>query len=260
MIFDPGQKNQTISNQIVVEPAGPAKGTLVDFFVLIQTKGGKGNPRAAFSVAAIRSTDGGATWSAPVIISPLVDTLVTINGVAVRTGDVIPAFTADPSTGNLYAVWQDGGFSPTGQAKIAFSASSDGGLHWSAPIRIDQSPGDTPAFTPQVYVNSDGTIGVTYYDLENATAAQPGFTDAFIVTCPAATSDCTKGASWAAGGETRLSTSGSFDMTTAPFARGYFVGDYEGLTATGATFDPFFVMAQPIATSGLTDPFANTAK
>jgi hypothetical protein len=260
MIFDPGQKNQTISNQIVVEPAGRAKGALIDFFVLLQTKGGKGNPSTADSVAAIRSTDGGATWSAPVIISPLVDTLVTINGVPVRTGDVIPGFTADPSTGNLYAVWQDGSFSPTGQAKIAFSMSSDGGLHWSAPIRIDQSPGNTPAFTPQVHVNSDGTIGVTYYDLENATAAQPGLTDAFIVTCPAATSDCTKAASWAAGGETQLSTTGSFNMTTAPFARGYFVGDYEGLTATGTTFDPFFVMAQPIATNGLTDPFANTAK
>jgi hypothetical protein len=260
MIFDPGQKNQTIGNQIVVEPAGTAKGTLVDFFVLINTKGGKGNNRSeALSVAAIRSNDGGATWSAPVIISPLVDAPVTINGAGVRTGDTAPAFAADPSTGNLYAVWQDGSFSPTGQAKIVFSESSDGGLHWSTPIRIDQSPGNTPAFTPQVSVNSAGTIGVNYYDFENATAAQPGLTDAFIVTCPAATSDCTKAAGWAAGGETRLSTSGSFDMTTAPNAEGLFVGDYEGLTATGTTFDPFFVMAKPIATSGSTDPFANTA-
>jgi hypothetical protein len=259
MIFDPGQKNQTIDNQIVVEPAGTAKGALVDFFVLINTKGGKGNNRSeTLSVAAIRSTDGGTTWSAPVIISPLVDAPVTIDGAAVRTGDSTPSFAADPSTGNLYAVWQDGSFSPTGQAKIAFSESSDGGLHWSTPIRIDQSPGNTPAFTPQVSVNSAGTIGVSYYDFEKATAAQPGLTDAFIATCPA-TSDCTKAASWAAGGETRLSTSGSFDMTTAPNAEGFFVGDYEGLTATGATFAPFFVMAKPIATNGSTDPFANTA-
>jgi hypothetical protein len=259
MIFDPGQKSQTIANQIVVEPKGTATGALVDFFVLINTKGGKGNPSETLSVAAIRSTDGGDTWSAPVIISPLVDAPVTINGAAVRTGDIIPSVAADPATGNLYAVWQDGRFSPTGQAKVAFSESTDGGLHWSTPIRIDQSLGDTPAFTPQVYVNSAGTIGVSYYDFENATAAKPGLTDAFIVTCPAATSDCTKATSWAAGGATRLSTSGSFDMTTAPNAEGFFVGDYEGLTASGTTFDPFFVMAQPRATAGPTDPFANTA-
>ena len=259
IIYDPGQQNQTIDNQIVVDPAGPAKGTLIDGFTQILTKGGKGNPGTVNNVALIRSTDGGATWSAPVIVSHLTDAPVSINGQGVRTGDIIPAFTADPTTGNLYVVWQDGSFSPDGQAKIAFSMSSDGGLHWSTPIRIDQAPGDVPAFTPQVHVNADGTIGVTYYDLQNATAAEPGLTDAYLVTCPAATSDCSKASSWAAGGETLLSTTGSFNMTTAPNAGGYFVGDYEGLTSSGSTFDPFFVMAQPIANKGLTDPFANTA-
>ena len=184
---------------------------------------------------------------------------VTIAGHDVRTSDVLPDFAANPVNGNVYAVWQDGRFSSTGNAKIAFSQSTDGGLTWSPVIRIDQSPGSTPAFTPKIRVASDGTIGVTYYDLENATAAQPGLTDAFIAHCHSATSDCTNPASWAAGGETRLSTSGSFDMTTAPDAGGYFVGDYEGLTASGTTFKSFFVMAQPIATAGRTDVFANAA-
>jgi hypothetical protein len=258
-IYDPGQKNQTIDNQIVVEPAGAAKGTLVDGFVQILTKGGKGNNASAVSnVAVIRSADGGATWSKPVIVSQITSAPVTIAGQLVRSGDGIPAFTADPATGDLYAVWQDGRFSPDGQAKIALSRSTDGGLTWSTPVRIDQSPGDVPAFTPQVHINADGTIGVSYYDLQNATAAQPGLTDAYLVTCPA-TSDCSSAASWAAGSQTLLSTTGSFDMTTAPNAEGLFVGDYEGLTSTGSTFDPFFVMAQPIATKGPTDPFANTA-
>jgi hypothetical protein len=108
-------------------------------------------------------------------------------------------------------------------------------------------------------VASDGTIGVTYYNLQNATASQPGLTDAFIVHCQAVDSDCSAAPSWSVGGQTRLSTTGSFDMTTAPNAGGFFVGDYEGLTASGATFVPFFVMARPIATRGPTDPFASTA-
>jgi hypothetical protein len=48
-------------------------------------------------------------------------------------------------------------------------------------------------------------------------------------------------------------------MTQAPDAGGYFAGDYEGLTSSGSTFDPFFVQAAPQATTGLTDTFANTA-
>ena len=31
-----------------------------------------------------------------------------------------------------------------------------------------------------------------------------------------------------------------FDMRTAPVARGYFIGDYEGLSALGTTFYPFW--------------------
>jgi hypothetical protein len=72
-------------------------------------------------------------------------------------------------------------------------------------------------------------------------------------------SDCSKAASWAAGGETRLSTSGSFDMTTAPNAEGLFVGDYEGLTSSSTTFHASFAMSKPIAITGRTDLFANTA-
>ena len=255
IIYDPGQNDQTIDNQVVVPAAGPAKGTLFDFFAQVLNSGGKGNPGSVYNVAVIKSTDGGATWSSPVIISPLTDAPVSIAGHGVRTGDIVPSFTAGPD-GTLYAVWQDGSFSPDGQAKTAFSMSSDGGQHWSAPIRIDQSPGDTPAFTPQVHVAGNGTIGVTYYDLQNATAAKPGLTDEYLVTC---SGNCASASSWAAGGETRLSTTGSFDMTTAPDAGGYFTGDYEGLTSTGNTFDPFWVMAKPIAAKGNTDPFASNA-
>lgn len=258
IIYDPGQNNQTIDNEIVVPKTGRGAGTLFDGFTLIHNKQPK-HPITTYDVAMIHSTDGGSTWSGPTIISSLIDAPVTISGHLVRTGDILPQFTSDPRTGTLYVVWQDGRFSPTGQAKIAFSQSTDGGNTWSSPIRIDQSPGDAPAFTAQLTVNSDGTIGVTYYDLENATAAHPGNTDEFIVHCHATSADCTNAASWSAGGETRLSTTGSFDMTTAPDAVGYFTGDYEGLAASGSVFDPFWVMAQPIATKGKTDPFSNTA-
>ena len=256
VIFDPGQENQTIGNQIVVPTAGPAAGTLIDGFDLIVNFQRAISPNV-FNVALIRSADGGATWSGATIVSGLVDAPVTIAGKAVRTGDILPAWGTGP-TGTLYTAWQDGRF--TGKAAIAFSQSNDGGLTWSKPIRVDQTRGSAPAFTPQLAVASDGTVGVAYYNLENATPTAPGLTDEFIVHCHAATSDCSAAASWSAGGETRLSTTGSFDMTTAPNAGGFFVGDYEGLATSGTVFDPFFVMAKPIATRGPTDPFASTAR
>src|SRR6266571_201637 len=104
-----------------------------------------------------------------------------------------------------------------------------------------------------------GTIGLLYYDLENATAAQAGLTDAFIAHCHSSTSDCSNPTSWAAGGETRLSTSGSFNYLTAPQAGGLFLGDYDGLTSSGTTFKAFFGMSQPIATSGRSDTISNSA-
>jgi len=82
-------------------------------------------------------------------------------------------------------------------------------------------------------------------------------TDEYIIHCSA---HCGQAASWAAGGETRLNTTGSFDMTKAPNAGGFFVGDYEGLTQSGTIFDPFFIMAKPIASHGPTDPFASIAR
>jgi hypothetical protein len=54
-------------------------------------------------------------------------------------------------------------------------------------------------------------------------------------------------------------TSGSFDYTTAPNAGGLFLGDYAGLSASGSTFPAFFGMSKPIATTGRSDIFSNSA-
>jgi hypothetical protein len=259
VIFDPGEKNQTIGNQIVVPTAGPAAGQLIDGFDMILNKGGKGkNRRQSNNVTILRSTDGGATWSGPTVAAQEQVGSVSINGTHLRTSDELPEFAAGPE-GNLYAVWQDSRFSPTGASKIAFTMSTDGGATWSAPIRVDASVGDSPAFVPQITTRPDGTVAVQYYDLENATAASPDLTDQFIVTC---SSDCSSRSSWSA--ETRLSTTGSFNILTAPntVSGAGFVGDYDGLAPTGfsgfSTFGSAFVMAKPIATSGPTDLFSNT--
>ncbi len=243
MIFDPGQNNQTIGNQIVVLPDG----TLVDVFDLINST--KNHQVRGLNVAVIRSTDHGLTWSKPIIVDKLLTVGVKdpTTGEPVRTGDIIPEIAVDRTSGALYAVWQDSRFSGGLRDGIAFSKSSDGGLTWSAPVQINQVP-TTPAFTAQVRVADDGTIGVTYYDFRNDTS-DPNVlqTDYFLVHSHDG------GATWA---ETHIA--GSFDMRTAPVSRGFFTGDYEGLTNVVNSFVSFFVQTNSGNTSNRTDVFAAT--
>lgn len=253
-IYDPGQESQTISNQIVVLP----NGDLVNVFALIHHIR-NAPPGRGGHVAIIRSTDQGIAWgptSRSGKITPIiVDRLATIGitdpetGDPVRTGDIVPDIAVDLNSGNLYVVWQDARPNNNQADAILFSQSTDGGFTWSRPIKVNETPtdiaiGNQQAFTPSVDVADDGTIAVTHYDFRNNTADADLKTDYFSVHChPAAAGGCTDADNW--GAELQL-TDASFDMRQAPFARGFFTGDYEGLASQGTEFTPFW--SQPHGT------------
>jgi hypothetical protein len=232
----PSQNIFTIGNQIAVEPDG----TLVDVFHY-----GKGSGLAAPNaslIGVLRSTDGGAHWSSPIVVStnPVANDVDPNNGVPMRTGaDVgggIPDIAVDPSSGKLYAVWEDSRFSGGSHNDIALSTSSDEGRHWSTPVKVNQTPVPVEAFTPMVDVLPNGDIGVTYYDIRNNTGGSGLPTDYFIVT------STDSGSTWT---ESRL-TPTSFDDTLAPNSRGYFLGDYMGLANDGTSFRPYFVQTNSV--------------
>jgi hypothetical protein len=236
-IYDPGANNQTIGNQIVVQPDG----TVINFFTeILNFKNSDGGNQFEANFALFRSTDKGTTWSPPA--RPVRAAKIASSGAVtpdqgdpVRDASILFDVAVDPGNGNLYAVWQDVRFN--GLEEVAFSMSGDGGLSWSAPVRINLTPDNAnplrqQAFLPSVAVNGDGVVGVTYYDFRNDDESGE-LADYWFISC---STTCTDPASWA---EQRL-TDAPFDYLQAPFARGLFLGDYEGLAASGSDFLAYF--------------------
>jgi hypothetical protein len=224
-IFNAPSGTQTIGNQIVVLP----NGTLLDVFDFISNVN---------TVEVIRSTDHGLTWSAATVIATDQGIGITDpnTGAGVRAGTNLPEVVVDRTSGAVYVVWEDGRFSGASHEDIAISQSTDGGLTWSAPIKVNQTPTNIPsadqqAFTPQVAVAANGEIGVSYYDFRNNTGGPALLTDYWIAFS-------SPGVSLSFGNEQRL-TATSFNSELAPFAGGLMIGDYEGLVAGGASFNTF---------------------
>jgi hypothetical protein len=265
-IWESGANKQSLGNQIVVLPTSRG-GDVLDFFSEFLNRSNRaGFPRW---LSFIRSTDRGASWGkeervdiqfpGSILVGRDGDSTIDVEPVAcpdpaetgscpIRSGDFIPDVAVDPANGNLYAVWMDlrfdGGIFLTDHDNIAFSMSTDGGRTWSPSIKVNQTPTGEPnydqqAFTPSVDVASDGTVTVSYYDFRNNTSSPAALeTDYFAVHCH---SGCATPAGWA-GNERRI-TPESFDIRRAPYARGYFLGDYMGLASAGSDFLAVFGQA-----------------
>jgi hypothetical protein len=271
-IFAPqASRTQTLGNQIVVLPDG----TLIDGFGFFKFNNGHGIASGE-SVAIITSTDQGTTWSPATIVAPLRsagnldpepihclgDPTPSTPCQLIRTGDSLPDFAVDRRAGSetVYAAWQAHESatalgSPVDDT-IYVSRSTDGGATWSQPVKVNKTPPGVQAFTASVHVADNGDVAVTYYDFRNFHSGDPALsTDYWIVHHHAG--DPFDSAHF--NDEARL-TPTPFDMRTAPFARGYFTGDYEGLDNIGNGFTPFFVQADGADSfHPLTDPFFATA-
>ena len=221
-------------NQIVVLPDG----TLVDVgAMLFKGSGIQPTPKAYFWTAFV-SKNGGKTWGAPIKIAPLGTTLLTNPDIpnptsfdqTVRAGDYLPDVAVDQSTGAIYMVFADGISSGFNHVKL--TKSTDAGKNWSTPIDVTGTPASTHSFNGTVEVTADGTVAVMYYDFRSNTAA-PGLpTDVWLAHSRDG------GATW-----TEQELFGPFDMENAPIARGWFLGDYQGMAAAGDDLITFFSVA-----------------
>ena len=248
VIIDTNNRQQTIGNIIVVDPK---TGFLYDFTDLIISpntpfRGTHSNAQLAF----VKSTNGGATWTQPQIIAPFNSLGVhdPNTGQLLRVGDGLEEVAID-ANGKLYVVWE----SSTNFVKndkqsvglwddeILLATSDNGGATWSGPTVFKTLASGLPTFTPTVAVNGS-RVAITWYDNRNLHSGQIANlpTDYWVKVSNDG------GKTW--GSDQHIA--GPFDQLSAPFARGFFLGDYEGLQPGGTGFVALFVATNCISADG----------
>jgi hypothetical protein len=245
VIVDMAPFQQTIGNVVVVD----LRGTVYNFYTSIQYTDETASEIVFSRFEVVRSTDGGRTWGRPIVVAP--DTsLVPVNpnnpDQVLRTSFGLAFPAVDPHTGQLYLAYEGSDFSRGRFNEIELVSSTDGGRSWSRPIRVNRPTG-LPAHTPSIAVTDDGDVGITYYDMRTL---RPGTTR----TLPTST--------WLTisprGGERfgrERSIAPVFDHLQAPFAGGYFLGDYEGLATVDDRFRALFVITNSNRPGNSTDVY-----
>jgi len=197
-------------------------------------------------IYVVKSTNGGASYSAPVRIVTTYDSydigvpafnsrriLLYVSGGAYRNG----------TTNNVYALWSDlsgdsgctaAGNEPgssttsTCKTRIWFSRSTDGGATWSARVKINNQSGLNDQFNPFLAVDeTNGTLGAIYYD----TVADAGRKKVDIWYQMSSDG----GVTWQAA--VKVTTSMT-DETVSGSDSGNQFGDYNSLSGYGNSFFP----------------------
>ena len=216
-----------------------ADGTLVNAFFRVAFDSSTGTAR--LEQAILRSTDRGEHWERSDIAVAKFGGVGAFDpelGIPVRDASTLPSVAASRLSNRVYIAWQDAFANGLGQVGVHVAVSSDRGKTWSAPVRANQgTSNEVQAFLPTVTVNAQGMVGVLFYDFRNDVLGDfPLSTDVHLSLFNPDLQYL---------GERRLSQQ-SFDLRMSAIARGYFPGDYVGLSSTGADFVAAFTRTNDV--------------
>ena len=202
------------------------------------------NDFAANAIMFNRSFDGGATWGAPVVVSPKTLAFdIAIPAISFRGALLYPACDADRSggkhNGRLYCTWMD--LTPRGVTDIFASFSDDNGATWSLPQTVtDQLGFAVDRFYPWLSVDpTNGGVNISFYDTRNDITGARYMTDVYF------TQSGDGGVTWRQP-NTRVSSASSnehdcdgvFPCSAIDYGNQY--GDYTGLVSYNGVSHPIW--------------------
>lgn len=195
----------------------------------------------------VKSTDGGQTFGSPTVAANVIgvpwnppDPFGHAHNIRIIT---LPALAISPLDGALYLTWAD---YRNGDADIYFTRSTDGGVQWTSPVRLnDDTVGNgIDQFQPQISVAPNGRLAVMWFDrrlpcpdLPWIPVAHQGIVNGCIDTYMTHSFD--GGQTWTP--NQRVSAQ-SWDWTlNLPIAgEDGFIGDYQGLASSNEYDFPFW--------------------
>jgi hypothetical protein len=214
-----------IGCQIAIAPSGAV---FVSWFHYATTV--VGQPGQMF---VVRSDNHGLTWTPPVVVASVNPLPTKLPGSRFRNLSV-PGMAASPVDGAVYITWADYHTAGNGtkDGDILVSRSTNGGVTWSAPARVNQDAlgNGKDQFQPQIAITASGQVNISYFDRRN----DPD--DFYIDTYLSRSDD--GGAHWS---DIRV-TQKMWDPSINPpiSGSGEFIGDYQGLVADDDVAIPFW--------------------
>jgi len=111
------------------------------------------------SVFVTRSTDDGVDWGPFVRAANF--TLSNLPNTTFRLG-IPESFAASPTyPGHLYVAYES--WNGTNM-DVYFTQSTDGGLTWSTPVKVNDNSNPADEFQPQIAAGPNGAVAVAFYD------------------------------------------------------------------------------------------------
>jgi hypothetical protein len=210
-------------------------------------------------IRSFRSTDGGGSWSASMLVSAISDHTV---GGGLRAGP-LPSAEVD-GAGKVYVVWQDCRFESGCKANDIVMTTSTDGLSWStiSRIPIDAIRSGYDHFIPGIAVDpttsgSSAHIGLTYYYYpQTRCSARSGPHSSSCSLYAGFISSTDGGATWS----TRTQLAGPMSVSwLASTDQGPMVGDYISTSFLAGVPIPAFATASAPNGSPLDEPMSSAS-